>query len=71
MRTENTCLDLTRRRALTPCVVETELQLICLETGGGDKVTETRSVGLDPSLERGTNEGNKRRVRAPKFLKLT
>ena len=35
LRTENTCVDLTRRRTLTPCVVETELQLICLETEVG------------------------------------
>lgn len=48
LRTENTCVDLTRRPVLTPCVVETELQLICLETGGGDEVMKIRVSGSRP-----------------------
>lgn len=35
LRTEDACVDLTARRVLTPCVLEIELELICLESGGG------------------------------------
>ena len=41
-------MDLTARTVLTPCVVETELELICLERGGGHEVMKIRVSGSRP-----------------------